>query len=74
MADFEFLQMDGEPLSLESAVFQALGAASMCWVPLPNGVFDSDRAKDIGDKLVAWLGANQRNAFGGYDASPADDL
>lgn len=44
--------------TLESAVFQALGAASVCWEnPGGAGVFESDRAKAIGDELVAWIRA-----------------
>jgi hypothetical protein len=41
---------------VEHAVFTALGAASACWEDLGGaGVFDSTRAKAIGDALVAWL-------------------
>lgn len=39
-------------LSLESAVFQALGTASVCWSEAPTGVFDSVRTKEIGDALI----------------------
>lgn len=52
MTTFEFHREDDGSLSLESAVFQALGGASTCWVPTPTGVFDSTRAKDIGDALL----------------------
>lgn len=38
---------------IETWVFQALGAASMCWDETPHGVFDSTRAKSIGDAMVA---------------------
>lgn len=41
--------------TLEDAVFQAIGAASMCWAIIPRGTFDSDRAKEIGDKLIEWI-------------------
>lgn len=52
--DFEFSREDDGSLSVESAVFQALGAASTCWESLSGtGVFDSDRAKRIGDALLA---------------------
>ncbi len=38
---------------LKESIFMALGEASMCWDPLPsNQVFESTRAKEIGDKLV----------------------
>ena len=36
-----------------SVVFQALGAASTCWDK--DGVFESEKAKEIGDRLTAWL-------------------
>jgi len=37
---------------LKEAIFTALGEASMCWAPPPgNQIFESTRAKDIGDKL-----------------------
>lgn len=51
---FEFQQEHDSSLSLESAVFQALGAASTCWESLHGtGVFQSDRAKEIGEVLMA---------------------
>ena len=31
--------------TLESKVYQAIGAGSMCWSETPKGVFDSDNAK-----------------------------
>jgi hypothetical protein len=43
---------DGEK-DLQTIVFEALGAVSMCWDPAPSGqVFESDRAKEIGDQLM----------------------
>ena len=40
--------------TLEEAVFTALGAASVCWESMEGtGVFQSDRAKAIGDALLA---------------------
>lgn len=39
--------------TLEECVFQALGAASVCWEnPRGAGVFDSSRAHEVGDELV----------------------
>jgi hypothetical protein len=39
--------------NLEEAVFQALGAASVCWESMEGtGVFQSDRAKQIGEELL----------------------
>lgn len=41
---------------LATAVFTCLGAASTCWESLDGtGVFQSDRAKDIGDELVGFI-------------------
>lgn len=31
----------------------SIGEASMCWSETPSGVFDSTRAKEIYDKLIA---------------------
>lgn len=31
----------------------SIGEASMCWSETPSGVFDSTRAKEICDKLIA---------------------
>jgi hypothetical protein len=44
--------------SVEGAVFLAVGAASMCWDETPKGIFDSTRAKEIGDALVEFIRAN----------------
>jgi hypothetical protein len=50
---FEFRPEHDGTLSLEAAVFQALGAASACWENLEGaGVFQSERAKEIGEALL----------------------
>lgn len=42
--------------SLEQAVFQALGAASACWGNLEGaGVFQAERAMQIGEELLAFI-------------------
>jgi hypothetical protein len=38
--------------TLETKVFTALGEVSMCWSETPTGVFDSAKAKEIGDRLM----------------------
>lgn len=54
MGRFEF----DKASSIESAVFQALGAASVCWESVEGaGVFDSTRAKEIGEELMAFIRA-----------------
>lgn len=53
---FEFQVSEGEELTLESAVFQALGAASTCWENMEGtGVFKSDECKEIGDVLLKFI-------------------
>jgi hypothetical protein len=48
---------------LETVVFQALGAASICWERMNDtGVFDDQRAKAIGESLVGWLREQRRTA------------
>lgn len=49
---FEFSQ---QTITAEQAIFEALGAASVAWEQTPQGVFDSTRAKAIGEALVAKL-------------------
>lgn len=39
-----------------TAVFEALGEASMCWDPPPAGVFDSTHATSVGERLLRRLG------------------
>ncbi len=33
-------------------IMTAIGEASMCWSETPKGVFDSDKAQQIGEKLL----------------------
>lgn len=40
---------------LKEKVFQSLGQASMCWSETPKGVFESDRAVQIGDELMTYI-------------------
>lgn len=41
---------------IETAVFKCIGAASVCWTHIDGErVFDSTRAKEIGDELVAYV-------------------
>lgn len=47
------LREKGESDPEASLIFQALGAASVCWERMEGtGLFDSDRAKRIGDELL----------------------
>lgn len=36
---------------LNKLIFESLGEASVCWYPRPKGIFRSDEAKRIGDRL-----------------------
>jgi len=46
---------------LQEAIFQAIGTASMCWEPRPEGIFRSDEAgalgRDLCGAVVEILGA-----------------
>ena len=54
MSDFAFFVGQTGPLSDEEAVYQALGAASVCWEdPGGAGIFQSERAGQIGQALLA---------------------
>lgn len=58
------LPMD-EPVTqptIEEVVYQSLGEASMCWSLTPAGVFDSDKAKAIGRRLLAAIEADKAQA------------
>lgn len=37
----------------QDLIFQALGAASMCWIPRPSDQeFDSQTAVEVGEQLI----------------------
>ena len=55
MAEFDFVRRDGEELTVEEIVGQAVGAGSVCWLGPIQGEFDSTRASQIVDKAVAEL-------------------
>lgn len=38
--------------TISSVIYQAVGAASVCWETPPTGVFESERAKAIGDDAL----------------------
>ncbi len=40
---------------LRELVFQAFGQVSMCWEPIPGGLFQSEMAVQVGDDLCANL-------------------
>lgn len=51
---FEFDRRDG--LTLDSAVYQAIGAASICWTNMRGaGIFDSARAIEVAEALLREL-------------------
>lgn len=52
-AAFEFDREHDGSLPIAAAVYQALGAASMCWSETPAGVFDSRQADRVGEALLA---------------------
>lgn len=46
------LDADGNDLKPSEMLGQAMGAISMCWIPTPTGVFDSERAVEIVTKVT----------------------
>ena len=40
--------MNTEKKTLQTEVFEAMGETSMCWEPIPSGVFQSTNAERIG--------------------------
>jgi hypothetical protein len=54
-APFAFVYTADGQLDLASAVYQALGYASIAWSEKPRGIFDSDGARDAGEKLLAFI-------------------
>ena len=48
--------------ALKNAIYMAIGAASTCWIHnTGNAVFDSTRAKTIGDELIEKIEKELRN-------------
>jgi hypothetical protein len=45
---------------IEPRLFAALGMASMCWSEVPTGVFDSERAEEIGNELLDLIARGQK--------------
>lgn len=43
---------------LSEAVHRSIGLASMCWEKTPRGVFDSDKALQVGEQLMAYINEN----------------
>lgn len=59
--------MEPEWESLEQAVGESLGAASVCWEDMSGtGVFQSDKAHAALDRLLAYIHEN-------YEKKPAAD-
>lgn len=62
---------------LEEAVYQTVGAASMCWEHVEKaGEFKSDRAREIGRELIDWLTDWRDNEVTNavYEDRAGDDL
>lgn len=64
MSTFTLTYEHDGSLSVDSAVFQALGYASMCWEETPKGIFQSDDAKQCGDVLLEFLRAQEKPNLG----------
>lgn len=55
--------MNKQLKSLKTEVFEAMGAISMCWDPIPSGVFESTQAEQIGNELMAKIENDIPNAI-----------
>jgi hypothetical protein len=52
---FQFQSFD-EPLTIEDVVFQAIGAASVCWEDVGRaGPFDPDLASEVAEAFLAFV-------------------
>lgn len=59
------MSTEQEDRTLTTEVFEALGAASVCWIGdgWKTDVFDSSRARSIGDELMAKIRAEYEPAL-----------
>lgn len=57
LAKFNYLidRLNGNRSALHGRVLEALGTASMCWDPIPKGVFQEHEANRVGDELMNWI-------------------
>jgi hypothetical protein len=53
-------------VDLESAVYQAVGSASLAWVETPQGEFDTTWAKTVSDGLIAWIKSHYQSPWTPY--------
>jgi len=53
-----------EKKTLQTEVFEAMGETSMCWEPIPTGVFQSTNAERIGRELMLKIESDIPNAVG----------
>jgi len=51
-----------ETKTLQTEVFEAMGETSMCWEPIPKGVFQSTNAERIGKALMLKIESDLPNA------------
>lgn len=53
---FDFYWGEGETPTLTAAVYQAVGAASVCWENMSGtGVFDDVRAREVAERLLRFI-------------------
>lgn len=59
--------------TLQNKVFEAMGETSMCWNPIPSGVFDSTNAERIGRELMLKIESDIPNAVGALIKALSED-
>ena len=42
-----------KPRDIKTKIQMAVGEASMCWSPIPKGIFDCTKALKVADRLYA---------------------
>lgn len=50
--------------NIEKEIFITLGEVSMCWSEKPKGIFESEKAKEIGERLIKLIKENETTKLG----------
>jgi hypothetical protein len=62
-----------ETKTLQTEVFEAMGETSMCWEPIPTGIFQSTNAENIGRELMLKIQSDIPNAVGALIKALSED-
>lgn len=73
MTDRKPFEFDHSTITIESAVYQALGAASMAWSKTPAGVFDDVHARNVAEALLRKIEELSPKPVGHHPADFGDE-